>query len=415
MTTVQLGVGAYKRDYAQEPEIQLKNRFLEENPTNLVEKIALLARPGNTLFTAAGVGPIPTITHQPGAFNGDLFFVSGEQLFRYDGTTLTAITGTITTGTTPSVTFVTGAGFEHLFITDGVLLQVYTGTSSATGTLTVAGGPNGIAAGDQIELDNVFYEWTAGSVDAGSPDGSSSDPFLVDIETTDTEATANLILALNDTGIAGTTYSTALTIHLTVGGTSSDGSTLVVTARTAGTAGNSISSTDPVDAGGNLSWGAVTLENGGIEALAGIVTPDDITFVSLTTLNSFAVLAQSLSARFYWIQPGAITIDALDFATAESEPDELIEIKTIGDVMYMFGQSSTEVWYGTGEADIPFRPTKGLAFSQGVLEGTAVVIRTQAITIAEDGVVYQIVGGPQRISNNGIEERIRLFRKALGV
>lgn len=411
MTTVQLGVGAYKRDYAQEPEIKLLNRFLEKNPTNLVEQIALLARPGDTLFTAAGEGPIPVITHQPGAFDGDLFFVSGEQLFRYDGTTLTPISGTITLGTVPSITFVTGAGFEHLFITDGVLLQFYTGVNTAFGTLTSA---SAIADADIIQIDSTFYSWVSGSVDAGSPDGTSNTtPWLVDLGASDEEAFENIIAAINDTGTAGTTYSTALTIHPTVSGTSSTTDSMTVDAKTAGVGGNSIDTL--VDTGAFLSWGAATLENGGTSILRGIVTPDDRTYVSLTTLNSFAILAQSLSDRFYWIQPGSLQIDALDFATAESEPDEIIEIKRIGDVIYMFGQSSTEVWYATGEADTPFRPTKGLAFSQGVLEGTAVAIRTQAITIAEDGVVYQIVGGPQRISNNGIEERIRLFRKELGV
>ena len=37
-----------------------------------------------------------------------------------------------------------------------------------------------------------------------------------------------------------------------------------------------------------------------------------------------------------------------------------------------------------------------------------VPIRTQVIVVAEDGIVYQIAGGPKPISNNGISERIRL-------
>ncbi len=413
MTGIPLGVGAYRRTYGQEPEVELRNRFFEQTPTNQVEGLVLLARPGNTMLVSAGVGPITVISHQPGAFNDDLFFVSGEQLFRWDGVAVPlAIAGTVATGTTPSITFVTGAGFEHLFITDGVLLQFYDGEAAATGVLTVSGG--NIVATDTFELDGVFYEWTAGSVDAGSPAGTMADPFLIAFSD-DTTALENAVLALNATGIGGTDYSTALTAHLTVLGVTSTITTLSVRARTRGTGGNSITSTETAV---NTSWGGATLSGGGAQTLNGIVTPDDITFVSLTTLNSFALCAQSNSARFYWIQPGATTIDALDFATAENEPDQLIEIQEIGDVVYMFGQSSTEVWYATLTTDpneSPFRPTKGLAFSQGVLEGTAVPIRTQAITIAEDGVIYQIVGGPQRISNNGIEERVRLWRNALGV
>lgn len=411
MTSVPLGVGAYKRDYAQEPEVQLKNRFLEQTPTNQVEGSVLLARPGNTFFVGAGSGPIRSIRHQPGTFGDDLFFVSGEQLYRYDGVSAPiAISGTVALGTTPSVTFVSGAGYEHLFITDGVLLQYYDGISAATGELTVSGG--NIVATDTFEIDSVYYEWTAGSVDAGTPNGSMANPWLVNIGSDDTAALANAVKALNATGIPGTDYSTALTAHTTVEGVTSDNDSMAVRARTRGTSGNSITTSET---GANIAWGGATLSGGGAHSLNGIVTPDDITFVSLTNLASFALCAQSNSQRFYWIRPGELTIDPLDFAEAENEPDEIIELLRVGDAVYMFGQSSTEVWYASGDSTDPFLPQRGLAFSQGTIEGTGVQIRNQIVTIAEDGVCYQVAGGPQRISNNGIEERIRLFRKELGV
>lgn len=411
MTAVPLGVGAYLRQYGQMPQIELFNRFFEQTPTNQVEGSALLARPGNTFFTSAGVGPIRVQADEPGMFNDDMFFVSGEQLFRYDGTTPIAIAGTVAGTTTPSIAFVSGAAYEHLFITDGVLMQVYDGISAASSNLTVS---TPIIAADTLELDGVFYAWTAGSVDAGTPAGTVTDPWLVTFAD-DTTALANAVKALNTTGLAGTDYSTALTKHLTVGGTSSTATVMLVTARTRGTAGNAITSTET---GAGIGWSGATLAGGEVHALKGIVTPDDITFVSLTSLLSFSYLAQSKSQRFYWIQPGAQIIDALDFAEAESKPDEIIELVAVGDALYMMGQSSTEVWAPkpiTVASPTPVRRIKGLAFNQGALEGTTVAIRTQLITIARDGVVYSIVGGPKRISNTGIEERIRLFRKALGV
>ncbi len=144
---------------------------------------------------------------------------------------------------------------------------------------------------------------------------------------------------------------------------------------------------------------------------------DDIGIVSLTTLASFVIAVQAQSQRFYWLQPGAVIVDALDFAEAESEPDQIIEVERVGDQFYAVGQSSTEVWYANASADplaSNFLRQQGLAFSQGALEGTVVPIRTQLIVVGEDGVVYQIAGGPKRISNNGIEERIRLMREAGG-
>jgi hypothetical protein len=410
MTSVPLGQSAYERTYGQEPEVALLNRFHERTPTNQVEQSVLLARPGDTFFTGAGEGPIRKLAHQPGAFDGDLFFVSGEELFRYDGTTITPIIGTLQLGGNPSTTFVAGPGFEHLFITDGQLLQFYDGPTAATSTLTVSGG--NIVATDVIQVDAAFYEYTAGSVDAGTPMGTVGDPYLIALGASDTDALLNTLNALNLTGIAGTDYSTATQINVNVEGTASDATTLDVAARVRGSAGDLI---DTTETGANIAWTGLTLSGGGIEALKGIATPDDVAYVSLMTLAQFALLIVANSQRFYWIQPGATTIDALDFAEAESEPDELIEGVRIGDSAWMVGQTSTEVWYKNTSTDLTasdFIPQQGLAFSQGGIEGSLVPVRTQAYLVAEDGIVYQIVGGPRRISTNGIEERIRLARAA---
>ncbi len=306
------------------------------------------------------------------------------------------------------MTIVGGPSYEHLFITDGLLLQYYDGEAASTGTLTVAGG--NIVATDTVEIGGVYYDWTAGSVDAGTPAGTVGDPWLVDLGADDAEALANLLLALNAAGTAGVEYSTALVAHLTVEGVVSDATTLLVRARTRGTGGDAITTTET---GANISWAAVTLEGGGAQSLNGVVTPDDVAMVSLDNLASFVVTVVANSQRFYWIQPGAVIIDALDFAEAESEPDEVIQVMRIGDSLYFLGQSSTEVWYASGAQDAPFLRQQGLAFSQGVLEGTAVPIRTQIMLIAEDNIAYEIAGGPRRVSNNSIEEKIRLAQSAL--
>lgn len=408
MTSVPLGIGAYNRTYGEEPEVQLLNRFFEQTPTNQVEGSVLLARPGNTFFLGAGSGPMRKLDFQPGVFNGDLFFVSGEQLFRYDGVDPPfAISGIIQGTGTPSTTLVSGPGYEHLFIADGLLLQFYGGEAAASGTLTVAGG--NIAAFDTFEVDGAYYEWTSGSVDAGTPAGTMADPWLVALGSSDTEALANALDALNASGTPGTTYSTALGEHTTVQGVLSTATALNVKAKTRGVGGNSITTTET---GANISWAAGTLEGGGAQALNGVVTPDDVAMVSLSNLASFVIAVVANSQRYYWIQPGAVTIDALDFAEAESEPDQLIEVIRIGDVLYFIGETSTEVWYASGAQDAPFLRQQGLAFSQGVLEGTAVAIRTQIALIAEDGKAYKIAGGPQRFSNHGIEERIRFAIEA---
>lgn len=404
MTTIPLGKGAYNRTYGQEPEIHLLNRFFEQNPTNQVEGFTLLARPGSKELISRGSGPIRMHAHQLGAFGGDLFFVSGTALYRYSGTTVTLITGVVADNGNPEADFVVGAGYEHFFIADGAFLQVYDGEAAAQGTLTASGV---IIATETITIDGVYYEWTAGSVDAGTPLGTVGDPFLVDLGTDDEEALLNLKNALDLTGVAGTDYSTATQINVNVTGFASTATTLIVKARVRGVGGNSIA---VAETGANLAWADPTLTGGGVHSLNVVPTPDNVAMVSVGTLGSHLLTVVANSQRFYWVNPGEQTIDALDFAEAESRPDEIVQVMIVGDNAWMLGEGTTEAWYLNSSTDpvaSRFLRQQGLAFSQGILQGTAQQVRTQAVVVAEDGIVYEILGGPRRISNHGIEERIR--------
>ena len=407
MAQVPLGLQAYDRTFGDEPEIEVLNRFFEKNPTNLVEKFSLLSRPGTTHFLSVGSGKVRKMATQPGVFEDDLFIVVGQELWRYDRSTLTQIQGAVLGAGQPSITIVAGPGYEHLFIADSLTLQYYDGEDAATNTLTTGGT---ILATETVNVNTVWYEWTAGDVDAGAPDGSESDPWLVDLGADAEESLLNLSLAINATGTPGTTYSTAITVaHANVEAPLVTATTLFVRALTRGTIGNAYVATET---GADLVWAGATFAGGGAHTLHGVTTPDDVGVLSLTNLASFVIASITDSQRFYWIQPGALIIDALDFATAESEPDQIVDMLRVGDAVYMFGQSSTEVWYATGAQDAPFLRQQGLAFSQGAREGTPVQIRTQVVTIAEDGKVYQVAGGPKRLSQNGIEERIRLAYRA---
>ncbi len=73
-----------------------------------------------------------------------------------------------------------------------------------------------ISSGNQVRINNTYYNWTSGSVDAGTPAGTSGAPWLVKLGATDAESLENMYNAINATGVAGTTYSTALTAHAQV-------------------------------------------------------------------------------------------------------------------------------------------------------------------------------------------------------
>lgn len=143
------------------------------------------------------------------------------------------------------------------------------------------------------------------------------------------------------------------------------------------------------------------------DTLSQISLPDDRAIIDLETINSYFLLPTA-SGRFYWLTPGSSEVNALDFATAESCPDGLIGIKRLNDEFYLFGTSTTETWQLTGEADSPFQKAQGRAFDKGAISRDTIVNFDNSIVwVGDDGIVYRVSNVPQRISDFGIEERLR--------
>jgi hypothetical protein len=79
--------------------------------------------------------------------------------------------------------------------------------------LIATGTPN---TSNNIQIGTVHYRFTTGSVDANSPAGTSSNPWLVNRGSNAQQALSNLFKAINASGTPGTDYSTALTAHPTI-------------------------------------------------------------------------------------------------------------------------------------------------------------------------------------------------------
>ena len=153
------------------------------------------------------------------------------------------------------------------------------------------------------------------------------------------------------------------------------------------------------------------MTGGGVHGLSGVTVPDGLPPVSVTTLKSHILVAIGNRDRFYYIRPGEVVIDPLDFATAESQPDDVLDVLTVGDTAVFVGEGSTEFWYPTESPRNPFAPVSGRVYDRGAVEGTAVNVKGVIHLVGPDNVVYSIAGGATRISNHGVEEMIR---EALG-
>lgn len=359
-----------------------------------------------------------------GLFGGDLFVVCGSNLNRLtdngNGTiTVTPITGTIAGTGCPEVAWQAGAGYQRLWISDGLLLQYYAGLSTANGTLTLV---HAVVDGtDVFEVGGVYYGF--GTTFSGSDAGTITNPFIVNPTTIGTilDPLNQVVLAVTATGTPGTDYSTTLTGPNTlVTAANNSGVTpatsILFNALTAGTGGDTITFT--VTSGSALTAsGTGTLANGGLNVLQGCTMPGGVTPGSITQVSSYVLVAESNTQEFFWVEPGNITIDPLDFASKESSPDPIICMRAVGDQVMIMGSKSTENWYATGNLAAPFAPIEGRVYARGVINGTPVVVDDGVVLVGDDGRVYSIgyqpgdstdtPWGVNRISNNGIEERVR--------
>lgn len=404
VTNIPLGKSKWSRLAGQEPLIQVKNRFFETNPTNQVDQVAFLSRPGLQAWQTVGPGPVRATYTQPGTFEEGLFVVSGVNLYKVDGVTgaQTFITDQIEGGLQKVAMVACGpvnGTPDYLWIADGRNLFLYIENGYAKNTLS--GTP---ANGNTVVIGTAHYQFTSGSVDAGTPDGSAAHPWMVNVLT---DAYLNLYNAINNTGASGTDYSTTLSANSDAVATFESTTNLIIQSSTPGILGNSLVTTST-----GLTWSnAGTATGGGDPSFSAVETPDFVGISDLAYSQEFVVAVvaqgQGLNGRFYYIEPGSTVIDPLNFATAERAPDPIVQALSVGDQFWLCGTGSTEIWYFTGDATAPVQRVQGRLFERGCWAGTGVKIKDSIIVVGQDGRVYSIDSGPSVISTPAIEEQIR--------
>lgn len=121
------------------------------------------------------------------------------------------------------------------------------------------------------------------------------------------------------------------------------------------------------------------------------------------------------SQKFYWTDvledmldgSGEIIVDGLSFASAESEPDHLVDAAALGDRLVLGGTNTIEFWTKTGDIDLPYVPVQGLTYEKGVREtGCMAAFDNTVGWVSPENIVYRAGNIPERISDAGIEELI---------
>jgi hypothetical protein len=127
-----------------------------------------------------------------------------------------------------------------------------------------------------------------------------------------------------------------------------------------------------------------------------------VTFLDGYTIVSVAGTGQFNISSLY----DSTVWDALDFATAEEAPDNLVAPRGFNGALWLFGVDSLEAYYNSGNADFPFEQIAGAVnTTRGCAARDTIVQNDNGLFfLGNDRIVYRIEGySPKRISTHAVE------------
>lgn len=135
---------------------------------------------------------------------------------------------------------------------------------------------------------------------------------------------------------------------------------------------------------------------------------------TLDYLDGYFIINKNDSGSFYIsaLYDGT-SWDALDFATAESSPDDLLRVKSALGQLFLLGRYTTEIWSNTGASAFPFERVSGGKIEVGILaKDTAIEMDNTLFWVGRSktnkGAVYRANGfTPQKISTPFVDRKIQ--------
>lgn len=100
--------------------------------------------------------------------------------------------------------------------------------------------------------------------------------------------------------------------------------------------------------------------------LAPIAFPDGADVLKVIIAGSRAVCIRKDTGRYYWTEPLGETIGALSFATAENQPDRLLDLLFIDGILRLFGAETIENAPLTTDDELPFQPLPASVIERGI-------------------------------------------------
>jgi hypothetical protein len=147
-----------------------------------------------------------------------------------------------------------------------------------------------------------------------------------------------------------------------------------------------------------------------------ITDPDFPGAVGVGFLDGYFVFNEPNSQRF-WVTAAynGLSIDALDFASAEGSPDDLVTLIVDHREVWLFGINTVEVWYNAGTPDFPLQRIQGAFNEIGCLAAYSVAkLDNGLFWLGRDargnGIVYRSKGySGERVSTHAVEWQIQQY------
>ncbi|TPE53075.1 hypothetical protein [Amaricoccus solimangrovi] len=127
---------------------------------------------------------------------------------------------------------------------------------------------------------------------------------------------------------------------------------------------------------------------------------------SVTCLDGYLILNRSDTGQVFNSGIRSRTFSGLDFGEAEKSPDDAVGVLAAGDSLFIFGETTTEIWYNAANpVGSPFARVPGSTIEQGCA--------TAAAAAQTDGIVFWLTAGgtvwmaqgmsPSRVSDDQVE------------
>ena len=145
-----------------------------------------------------------------------------------------------------------------------------------------------------------------------------------------------------------------------------------------------------------------------------IADSDFLPASSVAYLDGYFIFSHKDSGEFFIsdISDG-LSYDALEFAAAESAPDNLVAAFVDHRELWLFGKTSIEVWTNTGNATFPFERVTNAILERGCIAPASIAKEDNTVWwLGDDLVVYRGSGSgyaPTRVSTHAIEFALQGF------